>query len=86
MEKYSDCLRHAKRSLKIAKQEHFLRELAETYAMMAKSERLIGINGLGAQNFMNAVEIFNELNDWPNTRLARCWAAITIGWLEQYIC
>lgn len=46
---------------------------------MAKTERIIGINGLGAQNFMNAMEIFNELGDRPNTRLARCWAAVTIG-------
>lgn len=79
MEKYSDCLRHAKKSFKMCKQECFQKELAESYAMMAKTERVIGINGLGAQNFMNAMEIFNELADRPNTRLCRCWAAVTIG-------
>lgn len=63
----------------MAKQESFQRELADTYAMMAKSERVIGINGLGAQNFMSAMEIFNELGDIENTRLSRCWAAVTIG-------
>lgn len=79
MELYSECLRHATLSMKLARKDHYRRELADSYAMMAKTERVMGINDLGAQNFMNAMEIFNELGDRRNTRLARCWAAVTIG-------
>lgn len=85
MEKYADCLRHAKRSFKIAQKEDYQIELGESYAMMAKTERMLGVNGFGAQNFMNAVEVFNKLGDRQKTRLARCWAAITIGKYKKEI-
>lgn len=79
MKKLDESYRHSKRAYRTAMDNGLKPELADSYAMMAKCERNLGINNWGAENYMNAVTIFNELGEFKKIRQARCFAAIAMG-------
>lgn len=82
MNRQQESLRHSKRAYKTANANDLKPELGNAHAMMAKNERTLGINYWGAENYIKAVEIFNELGEAKKTRQARCYAAIALGWFE----
>lgn len=79
MNKLNNSLRHSKRAYKTAHANDLIAELGDAYAMMAKNERNLGVNYWGAQNYINAVRIYNVLGEAEKTRRARCYAAIAMG-------
>lgn len=79
MNQLHESLRHSKRAFKTAHANDLKPELGNAHAMMAKNERNLGINYWGAENYIKAVEIFNELGEAEKTRKARCYAAIALG-------
>lgn len=83
MKKLDESLRHSRRAYKTSLENGLKPELADAYAMMAKNERNLGINNWGAENYMNAVTIFNELGEFKKIRQARCFAAIAMGKLSS---